>query len=137
VREKGEPVHPWHSEIGEDQVRLVPVEQSERVQPAGCGEAIVPAPVQNPRAGVHHVGIVVDDQDRSAAGHPQLDPTHKISGARGNVADAEPLRSLRELAAMRAGAREERVAVAATGDRGDQTREGSTGLRRFEWRLPP
>ena len=77
---------------------------------------------------LHHVRIVVHDQDRASAGPARLHPWHKIPDGRSQFGDAQPLRGQRESPEVHSRGREERPTVAVVWDPGDEVRQRATGL---------
>ena len=61
-------VHLGHLQVGEEEIGPLGLQQLERAPRVAGGEAAVLAALEHPHAVLHHVGLVVDDQD-AGAGH--------------------------------------------------------------------
>jgi len=61
--QQGQAVDLRHLEIGQEQVRPLGLEQRQRPVGIRRRRAVVAGPPQDARAVVHHVGLVVDDED--------------------------------------------------------------------------
>ena len=95
-----QPVHPGHPPVGEDQIGEPDAKQGQGRLAAGRGQGVVPTQPENADAGLQHVGIVIDDQNRPPAGETRLHARREGPDDLGKIGRAQPLGRQRELAEM-------------------------------------